>query len=258
MATFVLVAGAWHGGWAWKRTTPLLRNAGHDVYAATLTGVGERVHLAAAATGVEVHVQDVVNLIIFEDLTDVVLVGHSYAGVVTGAVVHRVPERISKLVLIDALAPEDGRSVLDIYRDHGLDDYVAVWLEAVETQGDGWLLPAPSPDSPHLRVTDEADIRWMEERLTAQPMATFTTPVHLGSAEAAAIPRTFVPCLPHPPGGLIPIVTKQMREDPSWSYRELVASHNPMLTDPEQFAQLLIDIAEDVPAGSESFQPSRT
>src|SRR5438128_128006 len=103
MATFVLVHGAWHGGWCWKRVTPLLRAAGHEVYATTLTGLGERVHLASPNVGLALHVQDVVGVLEYEDLRDVILVGHSYGGIVISGVADRVPERLRHLVYLDAL-----------------------------------------------------------------------------------------------------------------------------------------------------------
>jgi pimeloyl-ACP methyl ester carboxylesterase len=242
MATFVLVAGAWHGGWAWKRVTPLLRQAGHEAYAITLTGLGERAHLASPDLTLDTHVQDIVNVLQFEDITDAVLVGHSYAGIPVGAAAHRIPERIRHLIFLDALLPADGRSVLDTYRDNGIQEHPVRWQTQADEQGDGWLVPPPAPDSPALRVSDEADIAWMRERLTPQPLGTFTTSVRLDNPAADRLPRTYVPCLPHPPVGLIPKVTAEARDDPSWDYRELTGSHNPMISDPDTFVKLMLEI----------------
>lgn len=108
MTTFVLVHGAWLGGWAWKHVTPRLRMAGHEVFAPTLTGLGERVHLAHPGVGLETHIQDVVNVLVFEDLQQVTLVGHSYGGIVITSVADRTPERLAQLVYLDAFVPEDG------------------------------------------------------------------------------------------------------------------------------------------------------
>src|SRR5437763_6310667 len=102
MATYVLVHGAWHGGWCWQRVTPLLRAAGHEVYTPTLTGLGERAHLGTPDVGLATHVEDIVTMLEYEDLTDVVLVGHSYAGMVITGVAHAVPSRLTHLVYLDA------------------------------------------------------------------------------------------------------------------------------------------------------------
>ncbi|MFC7659348.1 alpha/beta fold hydrolase [Pseudonocardia benzenivorans] len=115
MSTFILVAGSFHGGWSWRRTARLLRARGHEVYAPSLTGMGERAHLTTPdGIGLATHVDDVLAVVDAEELTDVVLVGHSYAGVVVGSVVDRRPEPFRRVVYLDALVPEDGRSVIDL------------------------------------------------------------------------------------------------------------------------------------------------
>lgn len=242
MATFVLVAGAWHGGWAWKRVTPLLWEAGHVAHALTLTGLGERSHLASPEITLDTHVQDIVNTLTFEDITDAVLVGHSYAGIPVGAAAHRVPERIQHLIFLDALLPAHDRTMFGIYRDNGVFEHPERWQAQADEEGDGWLVPPPAPSSPTLRITDDADIAWTRERLTPHPIGTFTTAVSLDNPAADDIPRTYVPCLPHPPVGLIPKVTAEVRESPGWDYRELTGSHNPMITDPQGFVDLLLEI----------------
>ena len=116
MATYVLVHGAWHGGWCWNRVAPLLRDKGHDVYTPTLTGLGERVHLATPEVDLSTHVTDVVNVIEFEDLRNVVLMGHSYGGQVITGVAGAIPERIGQLVYLDASLPNDGESLSQLAR----------------------------------------------------------------------------------------------------------------------------------------------
>src|SRR5713101_4428932 len=111
MATFVLVQGGWVGGWYWKRVTPLLSAAGHEVFAPTLTGLGERAHLAAPDIGLETHIQDVLGVLTYEDLSNVVLVGHSYGGMVITGVAERAPERLAHLVYFDAFVPTDGQAL---------------------------------------------------------------------------------------------------------------------------------------------------
>ena len=105
MATFVLVHGAWHGGWCWKKVAPLLRSAGHEVYTPTLTGLGERDHLLTRDIGLDTHIQDIVNVLEYEELTQVVLVGHSYGGMVVTGVAERAHERLRQLVYLDAATP---------------------------------------------------------------------------------------------------------------------------------------------------------
>lgn len=245
MGTFVLIAGAWHGGWCWKRVRPLLRKAGHDVFTPTLTGMGDRVHLASPEIDFETHVWDIVNVLEYEDLTDVYLIGHSYGELVTGTVAHRVPERIAHLIYLDALITEDGKTFEQIYENHGRRDFVRRVREIVEREGEGWYRPAPSPDSRYLRVTDPDDMAWMAEKLTPLPMGVSKTAMHLGNPAAEQIPRTFISCVPYPPapGGLIPIVAEHVKQDPTWNFRELHAGHDAMISDPEILSTVLLDIA---------------
>ena len=170
-SVFVLVHPAWHGGWCWKKVTPLLRAGGHDVFTPVLTGLGERSHLAHPMIGLETHVQDVVNVLEYEDLSGVILVGHSNAGTVITGVADRVPERLAHLVYLNAFVPEDGQATIDL-----LPPNVRQVLEArVRAEGYGWLLPSLQPgpwdDFVHdvWRVTDEADRRWMVARLGPTP-----------------------------------------------------------------------------------------
>ena len=114
MTTFVLVHPAWFGGWCWRKVSPVLRARGHEVFAPTLTGLGERAHLASQKVGLEMHVEDVANVLEYEDLRQVILVGNSSGGMVITGVADRMPERIAHLVYLDAFVPEDGQSMLDI------------------------------------------------------------------------------------------------------------------------------------------------
>ena len=140
MATFVLVHGAWHGGWCWKRVTPLLRAAGHEVYAPTLTGLGERAHLLSRDVNLDTHIHDVVNLLDCEELTDVVLVGHSYAGIVIAGVATQRPGRVAHLVYLDAFVVRDGQSLEDLHTPEA----VAGRQARVLAEGEGWRLPPPA------------------------------------------------------------------------------------------------------------------
>ena len=239
MATFVLVHGAWLGGWCWHRVAPRLRTAGHDVYTPTLTGLGERAHLATPDVNVETHVRDVVNVVEFEDLHDVVLVGHSYGGVVIRAVASRIPDRIAHLIYLDAFVPSDGRSVFDLFEDHESYDLLNWWREQISQDPTGWQSPPPEGD---IGIEDEADRRWVTERFTPQPAATLTQAVSLEQPAATATQHSFIICTPIRPGSLIAAFGEQARGDPKWKYRETEAGHNAMITEPEALVDLLIDL----------------
>src|ERR1700690_1514418 len=140
MATFVLVHGSFHGGWCWQNVARLLRPSGHEVYAPTLTGLGERSHLATPKTGLELHIQDILQVLEYEDLHDVVLVGHSYAGLIITSVAEQVPQRVARLIYLDAFIPHEGKSAFDL-----MPGTEKQWAQTAVSQGDGWLVPPMSP-----------------------------------------------------------------------------------------------------------------
>ena len=137
MATFVLVPGFWLGGWAWRVVAEPLRAAGHTVYPVTLTGLGERVHLGGPQVNLDTHIADVVNLVRYEDLHDVVLAGHSYAGTVIAGVADQTPERIARLVYVDTWPLPDGVAEIEANSPEGR----KAQEEVVATQGDGYFTP---------------------------------------------------------------------------------------------------------------------
>ena len=166
MATFVLVHGAWHGSWCWKRVRKALQAEGHDVFTPTLTGVGERSHLTSPQVTLDTHVADVVNLIRWEELTDVVLCGHSYGGCVITGVADRVPERLRALVYLDAFILENGQSLFDV-----LPPAVSgAQTSGASEIGDGWRVP---PISAEFFQVNSADRAWVDRQCTPQSLATF-------------------------------------------------------------------------------------
>jgi pimeloyl-ACP methyl ester carboxylesterase len=191
MATFVLVHGAWHGGWCWKKVTPLLRAAGHEVFTPTLTGLGERAHLLTPAVGLETHIEDVLGVLYYEDLRQVVLVGHSYGGMVITGVAGRAADRVAHLVYLDAFVPWEGQSLLDLM---GVTQ-AAIVRERTEREGDGWGVP-PLPLE-LFGVTEAADHAWAGPRIGMQPLKTFEQPLPQTGA-AAALPRTYMHCAAWP------------------------------------------------------------
>jgi pimeloyl-ACP methyl ester carboxylesterase len=244
MATFVLVHGAWHGGWCWRKLTPLLRAAGHEVFAPTLTGLGERAHLAQADVGLTTHVQDVVNVLEYEDLAGVVLVGHSYGGMVITGAAHQAPGRLAHLVYLDAFVPADGQSMLDLGPPERRPNMEA----RVRAEGDGWRLPSlqPVPWEQFVRdvylVTDEAEVAWLAARLGPQPFQTMTEPVRAANPEAAALPRTYIRCLQYPNPAFDGFAEQARQPGSGWRYHTLPTSHDAMVTLPRELAALLLAI----------------
>jgi pimeloyl-ACP methyl ester carboxylesterase len=242
-ATFVLVHPAWFGGWCWKKITPLLRARGYDVYTPTLTGLGERTHLARPEIGLNVHIEDVGNLLKYEDLSGVVLVGNSSAGMVITGVADQMPERIAHIVYLDAFVPQDGQSMLDLIPP----DRRPPMEMLVQKEGQGWLVPrfAPPPWEKFVpetwRITDEADLRWALPRLSATPFGHFKEPVNRKNATAEKLPRTYIRCVQWP-NAVYDRYAEAARQTAGWRYRELATSHIPYITHPHQVAGLLLEI----------------
>src|SRR5215207_6896878 len=174
MAAYVLVPGAWLGGWAWRDVAARLRAKGHDVFPITLTGIGERVHLARPEIDLETHITDVVNTVEWNDLDNVILAGHSYAGIVVTGVADRIPDRIQQLVYIDSAPFADGMSMTDLYPP----DALAAQRQTVDQTGEGWLYSFPGFE----KLADDASVAGLGEkeqatiasRAVPQPWATYT------------------------------------------------------------------------------------
>jgi pimeloyl-ACP methyl ester carboxylesterase len=215
---------------------PLLNNLGHDLFTPTYTGIGERVHLAGPEVGLETHVADILKVLEFEDLRNVVLIGHSYGGMVATAVADRTPERFVSLVYLDAFVPQDGQSLFDLHPP----DVRAGMLLAARTSGDGWRVPPNSlpPD------TSEADVAWITPRRVMQPVKTFEQPVKLSGA-GERLPRTYIRCTRTGPVDVFRPFAERARSQPGWHCLEIDASHSPHVTAPEELARLLDRIARD-------------
>lgn len=234
MKTFVLVHGGWHGGWCWREVLPLLRAAGHTVWAPTLTGLGERAHLLRPEIDLALHIQDVVGMLAYEDLSEVILVGHSYAGMVIAGVADQAADRMAHLVYLDAFVPTDGQSLFDILRPERRELY----REDARTRGDGWLVPPPPPQA--LGVTDEAQAHWLAGKLTVQPLRTFEQPMRLTNSAAAALPRTFIHCTSGPLAPSFAPFAARGQSEPGWRFHELATGHDAMLTAPGELADVLL------------------
>jgi pimeloyl-ACP methyl ester carboxylesterase len=233
MATFLMVPGAWLGGWCWRDVATGLRPAGHRVIGATLTGLGERAHLASRETSLDTHIEDVVGLLRWRDLTDVALVGHSYGGTVITAVAERAPERLRQLVYLDASVPRDGESNDDV-----IGPAMAAQLRAsAMSAGDGWLVPPA--DYVTARLTQEPLRSWVSERLTPHPLRPFGEKLRLGSSDAAALPRAFIQTTRSP---LYDGLMARAREA-GWPCREIGGGHYAMFSQPAIVARTLHELS---------------
>jgi pimeloyl-ACP methyl ester carboxylesterase len=232
--TLLLVHGAWYGGWCWRKLVPLLAQAGCDVHTPTLTGLGDRAHLAGRDTTLQTHVQDLQAVMQMHDLHNVVLVGHSYAGVVISLLAEREHARIQQLVYLDAFVPEPDKRVVDYLLP--LERREAIVKLGSET---GYVPPVPATA---LGVTDPADLAWVNARVVKQPFATFNEPVKLAASAGAGLPRAYIACVA-PASGSFGQFAALVRNDPSWRYKELRTGHNAMVAAPQLLADALLELA---------------
>lgn len=227
MATYVLVHGAWHGGWCWRDVAALLRAEGHHVLTPTLTGLGERAAELRPDIGLSTHVDDVVEVLRSGDLREVVLVGHSYSGLVVREAADREPTRIGRLVLVDGWVGPDGASM-----DGLAPEFFRNWVDAATTDG---LIAVPAPAT--MGVTEPDQVAWLEERLTPQPRRTFADPTRLTGA-VDAVPGRAVLCVP-----AAPIPFREWAHELGYATVELESGHNAMVTAPSALAGLLQEVA---------------
>lgn len=231
MATFVLVHGAWQGGWGYAKVARLLRQQGHDVFQVTLTGLGERSHLAHPGITLSTHITDVVNTFEYEDLTDVILVGHSYGGMVITGVSAKVAERIRTLVYLDAFLPADGQALWDIVPDDGK----AFYIDSQRTT------PGMVPFIGLARrqeLMDAAELR--RRRIDMHPLLTLTEAVQLDGSEQQIKHRTYI-LATQKPG--FQRFYDAVKDQPGWKTRTIDTGHVVMLEDPEGLARLLLEDA---------------
>ena len=249
MATFVLVHGAFVGGFYWRQVARRLLAAGHTVYTPTLTGCGERSHLLSPSVSLKTHITDVAAVLHYEDLTGVILVGHSYGGMVITGVAEQVPDRIAQLVYLDAAAPVDGQTATGGFAQ-GTGDV----LQAMSAQTD-WLLP-PIPLAVY-GVTDPATVAWADSRRTPHPLATLSQPVTVNNPQAARLPRCYIRCTQRQ--GLVaafgadplaPFVDRVRAE--GGPLVEVESGHDAMVIVPEQVASRLLERLADKPSQAAS------
>ena len=236
MATFVLVHGAWHGGWCWRRTSEILRAAGHTVFEPTLPGVGARAHEAAASIGLTCHIDDVIGLIEIEELSDVILVGHSYGGMVITGVAEKIAPKLSALVYLDAFVPEDGEALMSLVPP---DRAQAMAMGAIR-DGDGWRVAAPPPS--YFGVKVQADIDWIVRRCTPQSLLTFMQPVRTTGVWQSVKRKVYIRAEGHPGPTFAPF-GEAARANPAWEYHAVSCGHEVMIEMPRELAAILMGLA---------------
>jgi len=230
--TFVLVHGAWHGGWCWARLKPFLEAAGHRVTTPTLTGLGERRHLISRAVTLDTHIQDVIGHIEAEELSDVVLVGHSYGGFVVCGAADRRPTAIAQLVVLDGFVPKDGEAVLDYAPT------AAAYRENA-AKSESWNIP-PLPASA-FGVSDPADADWVNRRLSPQPVGTYLQKLTLVGGIGSIAKLAYVACSA-PALAVLDETKQRIRADRRWRYVDLAEGHDVMVTVPQRLSGTLLDL----------------
>jgi pimeloyl-ACP methyl ester carboxylesterase len=233
MATYVLIHGAWHGGWCWKSVAEGLRRAGsrefHQVYAPPLTGMGERKHLARPDIDLDTHIEDVVALMEMEDLRDVILVGHSYGGMVVSGAADR-SDRVAQLVYLDAFVPENGKRLLD----YAVPERAARMNE--EGERTGFVTPPPLS---LWGLTKREHLEFVEARQLKQPYRTLSQPLRL--SRFVSLPRTFIYCS-SPATGSFDQFAAKYRNDPAWRFHELKTGHDAMILVPDTVTRILLQV----------------
>jgi len=230
--TFVLVHGAWHGGWCWRDVARGLRAAGHTVFTPTLTGLGERAHLANPAVDLSTHATDVIQVFECEELEDVVLVGHSYAGHVIPLVADAIRGRIRQMIFLDAVVAQDGKPFLA--------------PEAGEARKrvaiDGYLEPPPGLEFFGIPA-DHPLAPWVKRRITPHPLPTLLQTVHYRNGGPAGLPKTYIRCLKRRNMTQPDPVEVQLKGQPEWTWLTIDTGHDAMVTAPQELTGMLLQIA---------------
>ena len=233
--TYVLVHGAYGGGWIWRDVAEGLRKLGHRVWTPTQTGMGERAHLMSRQITVDTHIQDVTGVIEADELRDVILVGHSYGGMAVTGVADRLTDRIRHVVYLDALIPEDGDTAFTIL-PAGMADGRRT---AAREQGGGVALPVPGPDAFPIPAGPAKD--WVMRHLRPHPIGTYESAVRLSKPAGAGLPVTYV-AYTNPPLASIEPSRQRARAKPGWRYMELAVPHDVEVPTPEKVVELLASV----------------
>lgn len=229
--TFLVCHGAWSAGWAWKKMHPLMSKAGHRLITPSYTGLGERAHLAHQGIDLETHIEDMLNVIKYEDISDFVLIGHSYGGMVATGVADRARDKVKQLVYIDAFVPKDGESLLD------LNEVARERMREAAKSGDGWRVP-PNPTPPD---TAPEDLPWLNARRVNMPVKCFEQKLKLSAP--LTLPRSYIYATRITPADTFGRFAKEAKNDSAWRYYEMDVSHSPNVTAPGELMAMLERIA---------------
>jgi len=231
--TFVLVHGAWHGGWCWRRVADILERHGHKVFTPTLTGLGERSHLVSREINLDTHITDVVNVFKWEDLHDVVLVGHSYGGWVISGAAEAVLPRLASIVFLDAYMPDDGTRGLDNTSEFSRKGILAA-LEKGEVS-------RPSPTAAMFEV-NERDRAWVDSKVTPQPVGVALQPIKLSGARDRVTKKTYIRASAYPQATFDKYLAV-CKADRTWRTFEVPCGHDVMVDMPERLSDILLEVA---------------
>jgi pimeloyl-ACP methyl ester carboxylesterase len=231
--TFVLVHGAWHGGWCWRRVADILQGNGHKVFTPTLTGLGERSHLLRAGINVSTHITDVVNVLKWEKLNGVVLCGHSYGGMVVSGVAEQMAPAIGSIVFLDAFVPEDGDSMFDL-----TSQVVRDGLKSATERGDIGVPPRPAA----AFLVNEKDQAWVDSLCGPQPIDTMTEKLKLTGAREKIGKKSYIRAGAYPNPGFDKAL-ERVKADKSWRTYAVPCGHDVMIDMPERLAEILFEVA---------------
>lgn len=235
--TFVLVHGAWHGGWCWRRVADRLRAKGHSVHAPSLTGMGDRAHLLSEAITVGTFVEDLVQLIQSEELTKIILVGHSFGGVPISGAADRLPDRIAHLVYLDSVVVESGKSAFSYYPHAEVEARIKAAEKAIH--GLAVPVPEPLPQTWGLGKEGDPDYDWVRRRLSPHPLRTFTTPLRLRAQVGNGLPCAYVHST-QPSYPFTDASRQLVRSGSGWRWVDLAAPHDSMITHPDDVVGILV------------------
>jgi pimeloyl-ACP methyl ester carboxylesterase len=234
---YVLVHGAWHGGWCWARVADRLRAAGHRVLTPTLTGLGDRAHLIAPNVGLSTFIEDVVSSIDMEDLSDVVLVGHSFGSAVVGGVADARPDRIRRLVFLDSFVVQSGQSPFDQFPPETVEARRASAIKAPGHYGETLAMPPPAPSA--FGITDAKDAAWVASRLRPHPIKSYEDKLELKRPLGAGLPKTYIACT-NPIYRHNSTARQWVQAQPDWIYFELATGHDAMILAPDALTEMLM------------------
>jgi len=231
--TFVLVHGAWHGGWCWRPVSDSLVKQGHRVFSPTLTGLGERSHLLNKNINLTTHITDIANVIQYEDLSSIVLVGHSYGGIIISGVAERLADKISSIVFLDAFLPEDGETLLQ----KSSPAFVTAINTAIE-KGESGIKPPPAA----AFGVPEKDRAWVDSKTTPQPVGTYTEPAVFKGARDKIAKKTYVRASGYKSAAFDANLAK-VKAAGNWKVHELDIGHDVMVIDPARVTSIIVESA---------------